>query len=168
MTWQWHEGAPCPVHTQYTRKTGDRIRRTQRCCSYGHNVHLPRMVALPWRSPEGEQLPSFTPSSSLQHKQQCSQRSHTCKPHTVTPFPWNVQCVNLQGQPSSFDAFPSFSSLKCWWRGWRDGSVVKSTDCSPRGPEFKSQRPHGGSQPSVMGSDALFWCVWRQLQCTYI
>jgi hypothetical protein len=28
-----------------------------------------------------------------------------------------------------------------------------------RGPEFKSQQPHGGSQPSVMGSDALSWCV---------
>ena len=40
---------------------------------------------------------------------------------------------------------------------WGDGSVVKSTDCSSRGPEFKSQQPHGGSQPSVMRSDALFW-----------
>jgi hypothetical protein len=28
---------------------------------------------------------------------------------------------------------------------WRDGSVVKITDCSSRGPEFKSQQPHGGS-----------------------
>jgi hypothetical protein len=35
--------------------------------------------------------------------------------------------------------------------------VVKSTGCSSRGPEFKSQQPHGGSQPSVMGSGALFW-----------
>ena len=43
--------------------------------------------------------------------------------------------------------------------GWRDGSAVKSTYCSSRGPEFKSQQPHGGSQPSVMRSDALFWCV---------
>jgi hypothetical protein len=43
--------------------------------------------------------------------------------------------------------------------GWRDGLEVGSTDCSSRGPEFKSQQPHGGSQPSVMGSDALFWCV---------
>ena len=43
--------------------------------------------------------------------------------------------------------------------GWKDGSAVKSTDCSSRGPEFKSQQPHGGSQPSVMRSDALFWCV---------
>jgi hypothetical protein len=25
--------------------------------------------------------------------------------------------------------------------------------------EFKSQQPHGGSQPSVMKSDALFWSV---------
>ena len=33
-----------------------------------------------------------------------------------------------------------------------------STDSS-RGPEFKSQQPLGGSQTSVMGSDALFWCV---------
>jgi hypothetical protein len=45
---------------------------------------------------------------------------------------------------------------------------VRAPDCSSRGPEFKSQQPHGGSQPSVMRSDALFWCVWRQLQCTYI
>ena len=26
----------------------------------------------------------------------------------------------------------------------------------PSSPEFKSQQPHGGSQPSVMGSDALY------------
>jgi hypothetical protein len=26
--------------------------------------------------------------------------------------------------------------------------VVKSTDCSSKGPEFKSHQPHGGSQPS--------------------
>jgi hypothetical protein len=42
---------------------------------------------------------------------------------------------------------------------WRDGSVVKSTTSSSRGPEFNSQQPHGGSQPPVMESDALFWCV---------
>jgi len=37
--------------------------------------------------------------------------------------------------------------------GWRDGSEVKSTDCSSRGPEFNSQQPHGGSQASVMRYD---------------
>jgi hypothetical protein len=39
------------------------------------------------------------------------------------------------------------------------GEMAKSTDCSSRGPEFNSQQPDGGSQPFVMGSDALFWCV---------
>ena len=41
--------------------------------------------------------------------------------------------------------------------GWRDCSVVKSTAGSSRGPEFNSQQLHGGSQASIMGSDALFW-----------
>jgi hypothetical protein len=43
--------------------------------------------------------------------------------------------------------------------GWRDGSAVKSTDCSSEGSEFKSQQPHGGLQPSLMTSDSLSWCV---------
>jgi hypothetical protein len=38
--------------------------------------------------------------------------------------------------------------------GWRGGSGVKSTDCSSESPEFKSQQPHGGLQPSLMRSDA--------------
>jgi hypothetical protein len=42
-------------------------------------------------------------------------------------------------------------------QGWRGGSAVKSTDYSSKGPEFKSQESHGGSQPPVMRSDALFW-----------
>ena len=33
--------------------------------------------------------------------------------------------------------------------GWRDSSVVKSTDYSSRGPRFNSQHPHGSSQLSV-------------------
>ena len=41
----------------------------------------------------------------------------------------------------------------------RDGSMVKSTVCSSRGHEFNSQQPHGGSQQTITGSDALFWCV---------
>jgi hypothetical protein len=32
---------------------------------------------------------------------------------------------------------------------WRDGSVVKSTGCSSRGPGFNSHLPHGGSQLSI-------------------
>jgi hypothetical protein len=47
-------------------------------------------------------------------------------------------------------------SFKTALGGWRDGSEDKITLCSSRGLEFNSQQPHGGSQPSVMGSDALF------------
>jgi hypothetical protein len=36
---------------------------------------------------------------------------------------------------------------------------VRAPDCSSEGPKFKSQQPHGGSQPPVMRSDALFWSV---------
>jgi hypothetical protein len=36
---------------------------------------------------------------------------------------------------------------------------VRVPDCSSEGPEFKSQQPHGGSQPSVMRSDTPFWRV---------
>jgi hypothetical protein len=52
-----------------------------------------------------------------------------------------------------------YVSLKTMIQGWRDGSVIKSTDCFSRGPEFNSQQRHGGLQPSVMGSDALFLYV---------
>jgi hypothetical protein len=44
---------------------------------------------------------------------------------------------------------------KSSFQDWRNGLVVKIIDCSSRGPEFNSQQPHGGSQPSVMRSDAL-------------
>jgi hypothetical protein len=54
---------------------------------------------------------------------------------------------------------PLNPKLERYKEGWRDGSVVKSTNCSSEGPEFKSQQPHGGSQPSVMRSDVLFWCI---------
>jgi hypothetical protein len=36
-------------------------------------------------------------------------------------------------------------------------NMAKTTVCSFRGPEFNSQLSHGAPQPSVMGSDALFW-----------
>jgi hypothetical protein len=37
--------------------------------------------------------------------------------------------------------------------------AIKNTDRSSEGPGFKSQQPHGGSQPSVTRSDTLFWSV---------
>jgi hypothetical protein len=32
---------------------------------------------------------------------------------------------------------------------------VRAPDCSSEGQEFKSQQPHGGSQPSITRSDSL-------------
>ena len=40
---------------------------------------------------------------------------------------------------------------------WRDCSVVNSTVYSFGGPEFNSQKPCGGSQPSIVGPDACLW-----------
>ena len=34
-------------------------------------------------------------------------------------------------------------------RDWRDGTVVKSTVCSSKGPGINSQHPHGSSQLTV-------------------
>jgi hypothetical protein len=36
---------------------------------------------------------------------------------------------------------------------------VRAPYCSSEGLEFKSQQPHGGSQPSVMRSDSLLWSL---------
>jgi hypothetical protein len=44
-------------------------------------------------------------------------------------------------------------------KGWQDGSAGKTTDCSSKGPEFKSQPPHDGSQPLITRSDSLFRCI---------
>jgi hypothetical protein len=59
------------------------------------------------------------------------------------------QCSPSQGEEISLrraGQVPGMTVRDNFW-GWRDGSSVKSTDCSSEGPEFKSQQPHGGSQP---------------------
>jgi hypothetical protein len=76
---------------------------------------------------------------------------------------WGLDTLNYR-----VETLLTKTKYKSVGRGWQDGSVVKSADCSFEGPEFKSQQPHGGSQPSVMKSDALFWSIWGQLHCTYI
>ena len=72
---------------------------------------------------------------------------------------WSYYILNLRRWYKSIIE----ESLGSWW----DGSVGKSTDFFSKGTEFKSQQPHGGSQPPIVRSDALFWCVWRQLRWTY-
>jgi hypothetical protein len=47
--------------------------------------------------------------------------------------------------------------LKTKQGGWRDGSRLRALTVLPDGPEFNSQQLLGGSQPSVIGYNALFW-----------
>jgi hypothetical protein len=48
-------------------------------------------------------------------------------------------------------------NLKGKWGGAGEmAQWVRAPDCFSEGLEFKSQQPHGGSQPSVTRSDALF------------
>jgi hypothetical protein len=124
---------------------------------------------------EMNEKPRSTPSSS-QPDAMPPHRPTARGPNVINPssllttFPgsqiWHYIC-HPSSQHNTARLNPNCSK-ESKTRGWRDGSAVKSTDCSCKGPEFKSQQPHGGSQPSVMRSDALFWCVWRQLQCTHI
>jgi hypothetical protein len=51
-----------------------------------------------------------------------------------------------------------FNKRVNFWAG-EMAQWVRAPDCSSKGPKFKSQQPHGGSQPPVMRSDALFWSV---------
>ena len=67
------------------------------------------------------------------------------RPHFIT---YTVECDSIQ--------VPLEHLIEGQMAVWRDGSAVKSTDCSSKGSEFKSQHPHGGLQPSLMRPDALF------------
>jgi hypothetical protein len=106
-------------------------------------------------------LPFGAPILNIHARTRTYHTPHTHM-HPHTELKDNVSAI--------WPALPLFNTgpIKDYRMGWRGGSALESTDCSSRGPEFSSQQPHGGSQPSVMGSDALFWCVWRQLQCSHI
>jgi hypothetical protein len=59
-----------------------------------------------------------------------------------SPTPW-------QSDKSSKTKNIGRSNFKRKLEGWRDGSVVKRTDCSSKGPEFKSQQPNPSSHMVV-------------------
>jgi hypothetical protein len=47
------------------------------------------------------------------------------------------------------------------WENWAGEMAqrLRALTALLKGPEFNSQQPHGGSQSTVIGSDALFWGV---------
>jgi hypothetical protein len=83
--------------------------------------------------------------------------------HWLFQFPFVSWSVSLVCALSNFKTKQNKTEgLESWL------SSFKGSDCSSRGPEFNFEQPHSSSQPSVMGSDALFWCIWRQPQCIHI
>ena len=75
-------------------------------------------------------FPDFPDVKSLKHLEK-GPRCHRQKPQQMP-----LRCTT--------------GEMKTPERGWRDGSVVKSTSCSSRGHEFNSQQPHSVSQPSAI------------------
>ena len=80
----------------------------------------------------------FAPTSSMTQSMALS--------HQVTAVNWNLFVATSLHKKTAEKA----GEMAQW---------VRAPDCSSEGPEFKSQQPHGGSQPSVTRSDSLFWCV---------
>ena len=81
-----------------------------------------------------------------------------CKPAWQIPFVCVcVFIINIHTYINIYLSYQFCSLRKSWLGGWRDGSEVKSPGCSSRGPKFNSQQPHGGSQPSIIWTNALFW-----------
>ena len=42
---------------------------------------------------------------------------------------------------------------------WLRALSSSKEHCSSKGPDFKFQQRHGGSQWSLLRSEILFWCV---------
>lgn len=73
---------------------------------------------------------------------------HTCGCHRICG--WKGPCaVTTQMWKLGLEVVCPSHCHKACAQDWRDGSEVKSTDCSSGGPEFNSQQPHGGSQLSI-------------------
>jgi len=99
--------------------------------------------------------------------------------HTHTHWNAQTSLINMTANVYQFFIMKGFKSFSCLWRvwrdsspvkylphkhkelgfhtqnpfqkpGWRNSSVVKSTDCSSTGRGFNSQHPHGSSQRPVI------------------
>lgn len=70
-------------------------------------------------------------------------------PHNLSLFSW----LNSEITDDAYFYLPKITVTLAMktsaWEVWGDGSAVKSTCYSSRGPGFGSQNPHKGSQPSI-------------------
>lgn len=97
-------------------------------------------------------------------------------PHNLSLFSW----LNSEITDDAYFYLPKITVTLAMktsaWEVWGDGSAVKSTCYSSRGPGFGSQNPHKGSQPSItpvpedrLSSSALLyeanvWCLLHRQQ----
>jgi hypothetical protein len=75
---------------------------------------------------------------------------------------WSGECCKdpmLTGTPQAACQKRFNVPYENWHRAGEMAQWVRAPDCSSEGLKFGSQQPHGGSQPSVTRSDALFWSV---------
>jgi hypothetical protein len=97
--------------------------------------------------------PAFLETQTLRSHTLCPRiiNSTTCV-GTCLSAPASVrQCFCSQGTLLNITASSSSS------RSWRDGSAIKSTDCSFRGSRLNFKHPNGRRNSSPKRSYALFW-----------
>ena len=90
---------------------------------------------------------------------------HRCKTvsrskNQITQGTKYIQSVREGSQPCQYiyeRPRAKYHSGSLWklWRMWKRKNITQVLSSIP-------------SKPFLMGSDVLFWCVWRQRQCTYI
>lgn len=75
-------------------------------------------------------------------------------------------CARCQGCKAERNTGPAVLVLVSMFAGWRDGSTVKSSYCSHRGPRFGSQHPSGISKPPItlVPEDLTFPCLCGSTQ----
>jgi hypothetical protein len=99
----------------------------------------------------GRQIPEFKVSpgqNEVRHR--CGRNGISEQGPTQLSY-----CLCLTKTDRSLNSFAMARKKK----SLRNQKVIRSTDCSSRGPEFNSQQKHGGSQTFVIGCNDLLWCV---------
>ena len=138
--------------------------------SYHGQPHWPciRDAMYPWTdgedtSPQGRSLPRLRRSSSHNWE--------FYKTPASTPLPHYQGQENQEGLRNCHGPEETTENevikAKCW-AGEMAQQLRALTALQEVLSSILSNHMVAHNQPSVMGTNALFWCVWRQLQCTHV
>jgi hypothetical protein len=113
-----------------------------------------------------QQLRALAASSDTTNKQTNKQKTWAVVAHAFNPSTWEAEVGRLLSlrpawSTSEFQDSQGYTEKPCLEKIKKPTkqTTKKTTGGSSRSPEFNSQQPHGGSQPSVVRSGALFWPV---------